>query len=225
MVDIADIVIPDHLSSEDEAHAGILLGHLKDSAVRLDEAIQSAANWPSSDPGRGNRARTEALILLEGLRSLERQGSILPPSFVPLWIEEMNDRLRDIAVCEPIDSPPMPPAPRSIRAVRPFSVRRPSFDPSNDAAIHDYVNELVKKARSTHGHLMVHVAFAVDSDRSLLAEALALALHDEVHIRLEYEALSRLAERDLRPVPNEVRHIVREALQQAGLLPAQSTLA
>jgi hypothetical protein len=70
MVDIADIVIPDHLSSEDEAHAGILLGHLKDSAVRLDEAIQSAANWPSSDPGRGNRARTEALILLEGLRSL-----------------------------------------------------------------------------------------------------------------------------------------------------------
>ena len=34
----------------------------------------------------------------------------------------------------------------------------------------------------------------------------------------EYEALSRLAERDLRPIPNEVRHIVREALQQAGLL-------
>jgi hypothetical protein len=33
----------------------------------------------------------------------------------------------------------------------------------------------------------------------------------------EYEALSRLAERDLRPVPNEVRHIVREALKQAGL--------
>jgi hypothetical protein len=34
----------------------------------------------------------------------------------------------------------------------------------------------------------------------------------------EYEALSRLAERNLRPVPNEVRYIVREALQRAGLL-------
>lgn len=34
----------------------------------------------------------------------------------------------------------------------------------------------------------------------------------------ELEALSRLAEHHIRPVPNEVRHIVREALQQAGLL-------
>jgi hypothetical protein len=34
----------------------------------------------------------------------------------------------------------------------------------------------------------------------------------------EFEALSRLAERNVRPVPNEVRFIVREALQQAGLL-------
>jgi hypothetical protein len=34
----------------------------------------------------------------------------------------------------------------------------------------------------------------------------------------EYEALSRLAERNLRPVPNEVRYVVREALRQAGLL-------
>jgi hypothetical protein len=34
----------------------------------------------------------------------------------------------------------------------------------------------------------------------------------------EYEALSRRAESNLRPVPNEVRFIVREALQQAGLL-------
>ena len=34
----------------------------------------------------------------------------------------------------------------------------------------------------------------------------------------EFEALSRLAERNIRPVPNEVRYIVREALEQAGLL-------
>jgi hypothetical protein len=34
----------------------------------------------------------------------------------------------------------------------------------------------------------------------------------------EYEALSRLADRDLRPLPNEIRHIVRQALEQAGLL-------
>ena len=34
----------------------------------------------------------------------------------------------------------------------------------------------------------------------------------------EFEALSQRAERNLRPVPNEVRFIVREALQQAGLL-------
>jgi hypothetical protein len=34
----------------------------------------------------------------------------------------------------------------------------------------------------------------------------------------EFEALSRLAERHLRPVPNEARHIVRVALQAAGLL-------
>jgi hypothetical protein len=34
----------------------------------------------------------------------------------------------------------------------------------------------------------------------------------------EIEALSRQAERNLRPVANEVRFIVRQALQQAGLL-------
>jgi hypothetical protein len=34
----------------------------------------------------------------------------------------------------------------------------------------------------------------------------------------EFVGLSRLAERDLRPVPNEVRHLVREALKDAGLL-------
>jgi hypothetical protein len=36
--------------------------------------------------------------------------------------------------------------------------------------------------------------------------------------RDEYEALSQLAERDIRPIASEVRHIVREALLQAGLL-------
>jgi hypothetical protein len=36
----------------------------------------------------------------------------------------------------------------------------------------------------------------------------------------EYEALSRLAERDLRPVQQEARHLVREALREAGLLGA-----
>ena len=34
----------------------------------------------------------------------------------------------------------------------------------------------------------------------------------------EYTALSRLAERDLRPVPQQARHLVREALRGAGLL-------
>ena len=34
----------------------------------------------------------------------------------------------------------------------------------------------------------------------------------------EFEALSRRAESNLRPVPNEVRFIVREVLQQSGLL-------
>ena len=34
----------------------------------------------------------------------------------------------------------------------------------------------------------------------------------------EYTALSRLAERDLRPVPQQARHLVREALRQAGAL-------
>jgi hypothetical protein len=34
----------------------------------------------------------------------------------------------------------------------------------------------------------------------------------------EYEALSELADRNVRPIPNEVRYIVREALKQAGLL-------
>jgi hypothetical protein len=34
----------------------------------------------------------------------------------------------------------------------------------------------------------------------------------------EFEALSRLADRNLRPIPNEARHIVRQALQDAGLL-------
>jgi hypothetical protein len=34
----------------------------------------------------------------------------------------------------------------------------------------------------------------------------------------EYEALSRMAERNVRPIPHEVRFIVREALEQAGLL-------
>ena len=34
----------------------------------------------------------------------------------------------------------------------------------------------------------------------------------------EFEALSCLAERDLRPMPCQARHIVRAALQQAGLL-------
>ena len=34
----------------------------------------------------------------------------------------------------------------------------------------------------------------------------------------EFEALARLAERNIRPVPNEVRRIVRDALRDAGLL-------
>lgn len=34
----------------------------------------------------------------------------------------------------------------------------------------------------------------------------------------EFEALCALAERNIRPVPSEVRYIVREALRQAGLL-------
>lgn len=34
----------------------------------------------------------------------------------------------------------------------------------------------------------------------------------------EFEALSMLAERNLRPIPNEARHLVRLALQDAGLL-------
>ena len=34
----------------------------------------------------------------------------------------------------------------------------------------------------------------------------------------EYTALARLAERELRPVPDEIRAIVRERLREAGLL-------
>lgn len=44
----------------------------------------------------------------------------------------------------------------------------------------------------------------------------------------EYEALARRAESNLRPVPNEVRFIVREALREAGLLeqpPGRSLVA
>jgi hypothetical protein len=36
----------------------------------------------------------------------------------------------------------------------------------------------------------------------------------------EYAALARLAQQRLRPLPLEARHIVRDALQQAGLLHA-----
>jgi hypothetical protein len=36
----------------------------------------------------------------------------------------------------------------------------------------------------------------------------------------EYAALARLAEQDLRPIPNEARHLVREALVEVGLLQA-----
>jgi hypothetical protein len=41
--------------------------------------------------------------------------------------------------------------------------------------------------------------------------------------RAEYAALARLAEQRLRPLPLEARHIVREALQQAGLLAAAAS--
>ena len=41
----------------------------------------------------------------------------------------------------------------------------------------------------------------------------------------EFEALSRLAERNLRPVSNEVRYIVRQALRQARLLPTEDGAA
>lgn len=34
----------------------------------------------------------------------------------------------------------------------------------------------------------------------------------------EYEALTQLAERNIRPISSEVRHIVREELRRAGLL-------
>jgi len=39
----------------------------------------------------------------------------------------------------------------------------------------------------------------------------------------EFEALSCLAERDLRPMPSQARHIVRAALQQEGLLRPSAT--
>jgi hypothetical protein len=41
--------------------------------------------------------------------------------------------------------------------------------------------------------------------------------------RVEYDALARLAEQRLRPLPLEARHIVREALQHAGLLQPPKT--
>ena len=39
----------------------------------------------------------------------------------------------------------------------------------------------------------------------------------------EFEALSCLAERDLRPMPSQARHIVRAALQLEGLLRSAAT--
>lgn len=35
----------------------------------------------------------------------------------------------------------------------------------------------------------------------------------------EYRALVRLSERDIRPVPDQVRFLVRQAVEAAGLLP------
>jgi hypothetical protein len=195
VVDVAGIEIPDGLDPVAEAEARSLLGHLKHGVVRLDEAIQSAADWPPSDPGRGGRALTEAQIVLEDLRCLEKLGSILPPNFLSCWMEETNDRLRPLGVLRPIDSPPTPPTPRPIRAVRPFSLRRPSFDPSNEAAIYDYVIELVKKANDTFMNLMPRIAFAVGGDLGVLAEALAQALHDEAHVGLEVERADQRLDR------------------------------
>ena len=34
----------------------------------------------------------------------------------------------------------------------------------------------------------------------------------------EYTALAQMAQRDLRPLPHEARHLVRAALREAGLL-------
>ena len=38
----------------------------------------------------------------------------------------------------------------------------------------------------------------------------------------EFEALARLAESNIRPVPDEVRRIVRDALRDAGMLTSVS---
>jgi hypothetical protein len=35
----------------------------------------------------------------------------------------------------------------------------------------------------------------------------------------EFKGLVRLSERELRPVPAQIRHLVREALNELGLLP------
>lgn len=34
----------------------------------------------------------------------------------------------------------------------------------------------------------------------------------------EYDSLARFAERELRPLPDQVRHLVRQALRRRGLL-------
>jgi hypothetical protein len=62
------------------------------------------------------------------------------------------------------------------------------------------------------------VAFAVDSDRSLLAEALALALHDEVHIRLEVDRADQRLDR-CNPLPYQLREHpdVQSALGSVGV--------
>lgn len=38
----------------------------------------------------------------------------------------------------------------------------------------------------------------------------------------EYEALVRLAERELRPIPDQARAVLRERLQETGLLKTES---
>lgn len=44
------------------------------------------------------------------------------------------------------------------------------------------------------------------------------------HVRIdlapgEYRALARLCELELRPLPDQVRHVLRQALRRRGLLP------
>ena len=105
------------------------------------------------------------------------------------------------------------PAARDHAFVPPDTVRA-LLDPSRSgAALLD-----VEGGSIDHATLWEHVDRLAIEHPPIDLDSVDYSVRNPV----EFEALSLHAELNLRPVPNEVRYIVREALQRAGLLKQQS---